>query len=75
MEIIKLLDIGQLGISGVFIAYLIFQVANRDKIIKSIDADRTKCRERSLDIVRETQKELFESSKTFEKVMEALKTR
>ena len=73
MELLNSINFEQLGTAGIFIAYLIWQLSRKEKQLEDKDQERKEWQERAFNVTRETQKELFESTKVFEKAINALR--
>ena len=74
MEILSTLNFEQLGTAGIFIAYLIWQNSKLNDVIKSVEDERKEWQGKAFDITRETQKELFEATQLFERMLEKVRS-
>ena len=73
MDFLSAVDLKSLGSAGITIALLIWHITKQTEVIKSIDLERKEWQEKAFDISRETQKEMFETTQIFERIVEELR--
>jgi len=73
MEFLSAVNLEQLGTSGLFIAFLIWQLSKKDDQLKSSEDERKEAQDKLFSTTRETQKEMFEATQIFERMHERLR--
>ena len=73
MEVLQIETWQQLGAAGLLFLVLIWQIIERDKVIKVKDEQIEAWQNKAFDAVSTSQKVLYESTTTFDKVLDALK--
>ena len=73
MEFLSAVDLKSLGSAGVTVLILIWHIIKQTEVIKNIDLERKEWQEKAFDISRETQKEMFETTQIFERIVDELR--
>ena len=74
MEILNALNLEQLGTSGLFIGYLIWQLQGKEKLIKDVSDERKFWQEKAFDGASEYATGMAESTQVFKTAIEAIKS-